>query len=54
VIYVLTQRSRIGRLLAMIDGLDRHFNRRYRYPVVIFHDDFTPQDMAAVRANTTW
>lgn len=56
VIYLLTRRERVhSHLVPMLQGLDRHFNAEpgRRYPVIIFHDDFTPEDEAAVRAATT-
>ncbi|EKU20156.1 alpha 1,2-mannosyltransferase [Nannochloropsis gaditana CCMP526] len=56
VIYMLTQQARVHtHLLGMLEGLDKHFNAApgRGYPVLIFHDDFTPEDEALVRASTT-
>ncbi|KAM3574953.1 hypothetical protein VYU27_003080 [Nannochloropsis oceanica] len=56
VIYLLTQRTRVhSHLIAMLKGLDKYFNAApgRSYPIVIFHDDFTPADEAAVRAATS-
>lgn len=56
VIYLLTRRERVhSHLIPMLRGLDRHFNAEpgRSYPVIIFHDDFTPEDEAAVKAATT-
>lgn len=55
VIYLLTRRERVrSHLIPMLQGLDAHFNDApgRRYPVIIFHDDFTPEDEVAVRAAT--
>ena len=32
--------------------LDRHFNRRFGYPVLVFHEDFTEELMARIRSWT--
>lgn len=32
--------------------LDRHFNRRFGYPVLVFHEDFTAETMARIRGWT--
>jgi hypothetical protein len=56
VIYLLTRRERVhSHLVPMLKGLDRHFNAEpgRGYPVIIFHDDFTPEDETAVKAATT-
>lgn len=28
----------------MLTNLDRHYNARFKYPVIIYHDDFTEAD----------
>ena len=56
VIYMLTQRARVHKhLINMLMGLDKYFNAApgRSYPIVVFHDDFTEEDEAAVRAATT-
>lgn len=56
VIYLLTQQARVhSHLITMLKGLDKYFNAApgRSYPIVIFHDDFTPADEAAVRAATS-
>lgn len=44
VIYVLSKRSNMERLTGMLANLDKNFNQRFKYPVVIFHEDFTEDD----------
>ena len=52
-IYILTQRSRKSNLHAILKSVDKFFNNRYKYPIVIFHErESPPFDKEAVKSMT--
>uniref|UniRef100_A0A7S2NXI6 DUF4185 domain-containing protein n=1 Tax=Zooxanthella nutricula TaxID=1333877 RepID=A0A7S2NXI6_9DINO len=51
-IYVLADGGRLGRLVEMLQSLDRHFNNRFHYPVVVFEENLLPVQKARLSAAT--
>jgi len=51
-IYVLADGRRLGRLIEMLQSVDRHFNRRFSYPIVVFEEQLLPAQKARLSAAT--
>eukprot|EP00658_Telonema_sp_P-2_P048477 TRINITY_DN3687_c0_g5_i5.p1 TRINITY_DN3687_c0_g5~~TRINITY_DN3687_c0_g5_i5.p1 ORF type:complete len:1054 (+),score=180.25 TRINITY_DN3687_c0_g5_i5:410-3571(+) len=54
-IYVLVNSKRLSQLTMMLQQLHKNFNRKYRYPIVLFHEgDLTPEDRSAITQQGDW
>merc|ERR1719401_2684446 len=51
-IYVLADGNRLGRIIEMLQSVDRHFNNRFNYPIVVFEEGLLPVQKARLTAST--
>jgi len=50
VIYTLTHKNNLHRLTTMFTNLEKNYNYRYHYPIVVFHEGFTESDKQHLRS----
>ena len=50
VIYTLTHKNNMHRLTKMFAGLEKNYNYRYGYPIVVFHEGLTDEDKHSLRS----
>lgn len=51
-IHYLIQVARLSKLLKSLKSLDDNFNDKYHYPVVLFHENLSANDMDRIRSST--
>ena len=52
-LYLLTQATRLGQLRSALRSVDKYFNDKYKYPIIIFHEEDLVKHIGEIRKYTS-